>query len=134
MTLAAWAEVQETLAWHGMRRHRSETFTEVAWRVAGRDEFDRRGPGRGRPADHLRRLAELATMAAYTGAVPSDLRTEAETAAAEVRKSLRVYTTTLQRVRLLLDPRLSWPNPMASSRPESGTSRRVGTNPWVYPY
>jgi transglutaminase-like putative cysteine protease len=131
ITLAAWAEVQETLAWHGILRHNSETLTEMAQRVASREEFDRRGPGRGRAADHLRRLAELATLATYTGSVPGHLAAEADTAAVEVRASLHAFTTMGQRVRLLFDPRLSWRGPVASTDRPFGSSRPVRTSPWV---
>jgi transglutaminase-like putative cysteine protease len=131
-TLAAWAEVQETLAWHGIVRRNSETWTEMASRVAGRDEFDRRGPGGRRAADHLRRLAELATLATYAGSVPTDLVADAEAAAVEVRTCLHRYTTMRQRVRLLLDPRLSWRGPVASSAGPPIRSRRlVHSNPWA---
>lgn len=96
--LTAWHDATVALAQAGAPRRPEETpieHAERAWRMTG---VDRHG---------LRRLAELATAAAFGARDPSDeAAEESARLAAEVRASLFRRSTLGQRLRRRIDPRL----------------------------
>ncbi len=108
-TLAAWDEVQETLAWHGVVRSASETQGEFTHRAARDSTVRHLLTGRDRDAaTDLVRLGEIATTAAFGGPVSAELAVEADVGARRLRSALGARAALGLRVRLLLDPRLSW--------------------------
>jgi transglutaminase-like putative cysteine protease len=98
--LAAWAEALRTLDLAGIRRHRAETYLELATRVTSTGVLS------GEAELAFRDLAELVTTASY-GVVPrGDFGArQAMTDAGMVVRSARRSVAWWQRVAAALDPR-----------------------------
>ena len=104
--LLTWSELLDLLAWWGVRRVPSETYRELAHRAA----IELRSPLSLEPtAVHaLLQLADAATKAEF--GIGSMSQAEAEAGArdlAVVKRALVRSATGVQRLRLVVDPRLS---------------------------
>jgi hypothetical protein len=117
--LTMWAEIEELLAWWGIRRRVSETFAEVAGRAGSHlgatipatapAEEAASGVSGSRPRSQLETLAGWASEADYgEGTLPPTAVAQARWAERQLALSLRRAASVRLRLRWLGDPRLAW--------------------------